>query len=87
MALTTYDPGPGATGAPLTELVLTTVSIVFRFFRDVVLRILFLVIGRRYVLFVRRDIRVVLFEPDLRLLANRDLLIRERRILAGKPWG
>lgn len=42
--------------------------------------------GRRDVLFVLVR-RVILFEPDLRFLANRELLFRKRGILAGKSWG
>lgn len=67
------------------DVVLLYESMPLRFLTDVVFRILFFVIlGRRYVLFVLVDLRIVFLEPDLRFLTYRVFLLLKRGILAGK---
>lgn len=86
-------PTPGRAsfvGAPWSELK-DTACIVSLFFLVVMLRILFLVIGRRYVLLVFPILppyldRVDDFLRGVRLLTYRVFLFLKRGILAGKGW-
>jgi hypothetical protein len=69
-------------------VVLDHESIPLRFLTDVVFKMrLFVILGRRYVLFVLVDFRIVFLEPDLRFLAYRVRRFLKRGILAGKCWG